>query len=192
MSYLANAGALLVELIFGLAVTLFVLRVLLQLVGASFYNPVSQFIYKASNPVTTPLRKLLRPIGRFDLAAALVAWVLECVKVVLLFLLVGIAPAFLGVLVLGFAELLGFVLTLYFWLILIGVVLSFVGGGAASHPVVPLIAQLTAPVLRPFRRMLPDMGGFDLSPLFATVALLLARLLIAAPLRDFGTLLARG
>lgn len=192
MGYLANAGALLVELIFGLAVTLFVLRVLLQLVGASFYNPVSQFIYKASNPVTTPLRKLLRPIGRFDLAAALVAWVLECVKVVLLFLLVGIAPAFLGVLVLGFAELLGFVLTLYFWLILIGVVLSFVGGGAASHPVVPLIAQLTAPVLRPFRRMLPDMGGFDLSPLFATVALLLARLLIAAPLRDFGTLLARG
>jgi YggT family protein len=192
MGYLANAGALLVELIFGLAVTLFVLRVLLQLVGASFYNPVSQFIYKASNPVTTPLRKLLRPIGRFDLAAALVAWVLECVKVVLLFLLVGIAPAFLGVLVLGFAELLGFVLTLYFWLILIGVVLSFVGGGAASHPVVPLIAQLTAPVLRPFRRILPDMGGFDLSPLFATVALLLARLLIAAPLRDFGTLLARG
>lgn len=192
MGYLANAGVLLVELIFGLAVTLFVLRVLLQLVGASFYNPVSQFIYKASNPVTTPLRKLLRPIGRFDLAAALVAWVLECVKVVLLFLLVGIAPAFLGVLVLGFAELLGFVLTLYFWLILIGVVLSFVGGGAASHPLVPLIAQLTAPVLRPFRRMLPDMGGFDLSPLFATVGLLLARLLIAAPLRDFGTLLARG
>ena len=190
MGYVANAGVLLVEVIFGLVVALFVLRVLLQLVRANFYNPVCQFIYRTSNPVLAPLRRVVRPIGRFDLTSALVAWLLECLKVTLLFLLAGFAPAFLGVLVLGLADLLGFVLTLYFWVIIIGVVLSFTGGG--NHPLVPLVAQLTAPVLRPFRRLLPALGGFDLSPLFATLAILLARLLLVAPLRDFGTFLARG
>ena len=190
MGYFANAGVLLVEVIFGLAVALFVLRVLLQLVRANFYNPICQFIYRTSNPVLAPLRRVIRPIGRFDLTSALVAWVLECLKNVLLFLLAGYAPAFLAVLVLGTADLLGFVLTLYFWMIIIGVVLSFTGGG--SHPIVPLIAQLTEPVLRPFRRLLPPLGGFDLSPLLATVTLLLARLLLVAPLRDLGAMLARG
>ena len=188
MGYFANAGALLVEVVLGLAVALFVLRVLLQLARANFYNPVCQFIYKASFPVLRPLRPVLKPIGRFDLPAALVAWLLECIKVWLLFLLAGATPALPGLLVLGLAELFSFVLTLYLWLILIGVVLSWVGGGA--HPIVPLIGQVTAPVLKPFRRLLPDLGGFDLSPMLAVLALLLARILLAAPLRDLGTALA--
>lgn len=187
MGYFANAAALLIEIAFGIAVALFVLRVALQQVRANFYNPVCQFVYKATNPVLLPLRRVVRPIGRFELSAALVAWLLEVLKVLLLTALAGAVPALPGLLVLGLAELLGLVLTLYFWLILVGVLLSFVGG---HHPIVPLVAQLTAPVLRPFRRILPAMGGIDLSPLLATVALLLARLLLVAPLRDLGTLLA--
>ena len=83
------------------------------------------------------------------------------------------------------AELIAFVLMLYFWLILIRVILSFVGQGSYS-PAVPLIAQITEPVLKPIRRVLPDLGGFDLSPLIATLAIFLARALIVAPLYDLG------
>lgn len=191
MGYFANAGMLLVEVIFGLAVALFVLRVLLQLVRANFYNPICQFIYKASNPPLVPVRKLLKPMGRFDLAAAVVAWVLECLKVLLLFAMAGAVPAIAGLLVLGVAELVQFLLTLYFWLILIGVILSFVAAGGSHHPIVPLIDQLTAPVLRPFRRVIPPLGGLDFSPMVAMLALLLARILIAAPLGDLGAWLAR-
>lgn len=190
MGHFASAGALLVEVILGLAVALFVLRALLQLARANFYNPICQFVYKASFPVLRPLRPVLRPVGRVDVPALVVAWLLECIKVWLLLLLAGTSAAVLGVLVLGLAELVAFVLMLYIWLILIGVVLSWVGGG--HHPIVPLIAQLSAPVLRPFRRILPDMGGFDLSPMLAILALMLARILLAGPLRDLGMLLARG
>lgn len=188
MSYFANAGVILVEVIFGLLISLFVVRVLLQLVRANFYNPVCQFFYKATNPVLMPMRKAIKPVRNFDLAGALVAWLLECVKVLLLFALVGRVPGVGGVLLLGFAELLAFVLMLYFWLILIRVVLSFVGQGSYS-PVVPLIAQITEPVLKPIRRVLPDLGGFDLSPLVATLAIFLARALIVAPLLDLGVTL---
>lgn len=185
MNYLANAGAILVEVVFGLLIVLFVVRVLLQLVRANFYNPVCQFFYKATNPLLMPLRKLLRPVRNFDVSGTLVAYLLECVKVLLLFALAGRIPGIVGIFVLGLAELIGFVLMLYFWMILIRVILSFVGQGSYS-PMIPLVAQLTEPVLKPLRRVLPDLGGLDLSPVLATLAIFLARALIVAPLLDLG------
>jgi YggT family protein len=191
MSYLANAGAILVEVLFGLLVMLFVVRVVLQLVRANFHNPVCQFFYKATNPVLMPLRRVLKPWRSFDIAATLVAFVLECLKMLLLLMLAGVGVTLSALLVLGFAELLSFVLMMFFWLILARVILSFVGQGS-YHPIVPLITQITEPVLRPLRRVLPTLGGFDLSPLVATLAILLARVLIVAPLMDLGAMLARG
>jgi YggT family protein len=191
MGYFANAGLILVEVLFGLAVSLFALRVLLQLVRANFYNPVCQFFDKATNPILMPLRKVIPPWRSWDIAGTLIAFLLECLKVLLLYLLAGSAIGFLGVLVLGFAESIAFLLGLYFWLILIRVILSFVGQGS-YHPMVPLILQLTEPVLRPLRRILPDLGGIDLSPLLATLSIFLARALLVAPLHDLGAALARG
>lgn len=185
MNYLANAGVILVEVVFGLLILLFVVRVLLQLVRANFYNPVCQFFYKATNPVLMPLRKVLRPVRNFDVSGTLLAYLLECAKVLLLLALAGRAPGVIGIFVLGLAELIGFVLMLYFWLILLRVVLSFVGQGG-YHPMVPLIAQITEPVLKPVRRVLPDLGGLDLSPLLVTLAIFLARALVVAPLQDLG------
>lgn len=191
MSYLANAGTLLIEVLFAVLSALFVLRVLLQLLRADFYNPISQFLYKATNPVLMPLRKALPPIGRLDSAGTLVAWLLQVIKLLLLFALAGRVPGVLGLVVMGLGELLGFVLTLFFWLILVRVIVSWVGGGG-YHPALPLLGQLTEPLIRPVRRMLPDLGGIDLSPMVTILLLLLARILIVAPLLDAGAWLARG
>ena len=90
---------------------------------------------------------------------------------------------------LGFAELLGFLLMLYFVLILARVVLSWVGRDS-YHPVVPLIAQLTQPILAAIRRVMPELGGFDLSPMLAMLGIMLARALLVAPLQDWGRMLA--
>lgn len=191
MRYFAEAGLILVEVFFGLAVALFALRVLLQLVRANFYNPICQLFYKATNPVLMPLRRVLRPWRNWDLAGTVVAGLLVCLKVLLIQLIVtGRMPGFAGLLVLGVAESIAFLLGLYFWLILIRVILSFVGQGS-GHPVVPLIMQLTEPVLRPLRRLLPPLGGFDLSPLLATLAIMLAGVLVVAPLSELGTSLLR-
>lgn len=191
MGYLANAGIILVEALFFIAVGLFTLRVLLQLVRANFHNPVCQFLYKATNPVLVPLRKVLPPWRNFDIAGSGIAYLLQCLKVLLLYLLAGKAISVSGIFVLGFAELLNFLLILYFGLLLVGAILSWIPQ-SGYHPMVPLIAQLTAPVLRPIRRLLPAVAGFDLSSMVAILVILLAQALLVAPLHDLGTALARG
>lgn len=191
MNYFANAGAILVEVLFGLVILLFALRVLLQLVRANFYNPICQFVYKATNPVLMPLRRVLKPVRNFDTAGALIVFLLECLKVWLLAALGGLALGIAATLVLGFAELLSFLIGFYFVLILVRVILSWVGRDS-YHPIVPLIAQLTQPLLGPLRRSLPQPGGFDLSPMVAMLGLMLARALIVAPLADWGRALALG
>ena len=168
MNYFANAGAILIEVIFGTVVLLFVLRVLLQWVRANFYNPICQFVYKATNPVLMPLRRVLRPLRNLDTAGVVVAYLIECLKIWLLAALGGTALGFAATLVLGVADLLSVLIGLYFVLILARVILSWVGRDS-YHPIVPLIAQLTQPLLAPLRRTLPQPGGFDFSPMVVMV-----------------------
>ena len=97
----------------------------------------------------------------------------------------------LATLVLAVAALLDFLLYLYFWLIIVRIVASFFATDS-YHPIFPLLMQLTEPLLAPLRRVLPPLGPFDLSPLIATLLMLLARALIVAPLSDFGAALAQG
>lgn len=190
MGYFAQAGAILLEVVFGLAVLLFALRVLLQLVRANFHNPICQFAYRATNPVLMPVRRVLKPWRSFDVAGALVVYLLECLKVWLLVALGGRALGPLATLVLGLAETLRFLVWFFLISLLIRVVLSWVQP-AGYNPVVPLLVQLTDPLLRPLRRRLPAPGGIDLSPLLVSVLLMLCLPLVVAPLLDLGALLAQ-
>jgi len=191
VGYFANAGMILIEVIFGLLIGLFVLRVLLQLVRANFYNPICQFFYRATNPVLMPLRRALPPWRSLDTAGTAVAWLLAALKVWVQYALAGLTLGLAATLVLSVAEILSLLISLFFWLILIRVILSFIQSDS-YHPAVPLLMQLTEPVLAPIRRMIPGGGPFDFSPLIATLALMLARVLLLAPLEDLGVMLARG
>ena len=188
MPYLANAGTILVHVLFGLAAWVFTLRVLLQWVGANFNNPICQALYRLTNPVLMPLRRVLKPWRRLDLAGALVVFIIQLLKVWLLLALGGVMAGIGAILVLGVAETISMLLVMYLVFILIRSILSWVGP-SPQHPAIPLLIQLTEPVLRPFRRLLPAMGGFDLSPLLALLVILLARALIVAPLLDWGAAL---
>ena len=148
MGYLANAGQLLINFAFGAMIALVVLRVLLQLVRANFYNPVCQFLYKLTNPVLIPLRKLIPSWRTLDIAGVLLAWLLTAIKLALLYALAGPSLGVAGLAVMAFADLIDFVLLLYLGLILVRVLLSFVSV-ERSNPIVPLVIQLTDPVLRP-------------------------------------------
>jgi YggT family protein len=185
MSYFANAGVILVEFVFGLLIALVVLRVLLQLVRANFHNPICQFLYRATNPVLIPLRRIIPGWRRLDVAGVLLAWLLFVLKAALVFALVGRLPTVPGLLVIALADMLGWLLVFLLVLIVVRIVLGLFGTDS-RHPVVPLVIQLTEPVLAPIRRRLPAPGGIDLSPLLAFLAIALARALIVAPLYDLG------
>jgi YggT family protein len=190
MNYFANAGQILVEFVFGILVTLVVLRVLLQLVRANFHNPICQFLYKATNPVFMPMRRVIPGWRGLDLGGVFLAWLLLLVKRYLIFAMFASTPRFLGALLIALADLIGFVLVLYLVLIFVRVIMSFVGSDS-RHAVVPLVHQLTEPVLRPVRKRLPTPGGLDLSPMVIFLAIALLRALVVQPLLDTGLRLAQ-
>ncbi|HEY3520788.1 MAG TPA: YggT family protein [Rhodanobacteraceae bacterium] len=184
-SYFANAAALLIEFAFGAIVLLLLLRVLAEAVRADFYNPICQFLYRSTNPVLTPLKRVIPNFRRINTAALLLAWLAEVVKNLLLYLLIGLRAAAPGVLLLGLADLLNFLAWLYLLMIFAWALLSFVSLDA-RHPLTPLLGRIVDPVLRPLRRVLPAPGGLDLSPAVAILAILILQALIVGPLLDLG------
>lgn len=200
MGYLSQAGLILSEVLFGILIGIFTLRVLLQLVRASFHNPLSQFFYRATNPVLMPLRRVLPPVGRLDAAGAAVTFLLCIIQVVVqtalfnrpppaLALVPGWSPPVLATLLFALATLVNLLLTLYFWLIIIRVILSFVHADP-RHPMIPILMQLTDPILGPLRGSLPTLGPFDLSPLVATLGVVLAKVLLVQPLSDLALMMS--
>ena len=191
MGYFANAGQIVIQFVFGALISLIVLRVLLQWVRANFYNPICQFLYKTTSPVLMPLRKIIPAWRNLDIAGIVLAWLITALKLVLLAATLGQTLGLLGLTVLAFGDLVDFVLLLYIVLVLARVVISLVGADS-YHPIVPLVIQVTEPVLKPFRRMVPSLAGIDFSPMIVLLVIMLARVLIARPLFDFGIRLAQG
>jgi YggT family protein len=190
MGYFANAGQLLINFAFGVLVSLVVVRVLLQLVRANFYNPICQMLYKLTNPVLMPVHRLIPNWRNLDVAGVLLAWLLSAIKVALLYAMFGVGLRIAGLVVMALADLVDFVLLLYLALILVRVLLSFISV-ERSNPIVPLVIQLTEPLLRPIRRRVPAMGGLDFSPAIVMLAIALMRVLLVAPLSDIGKQLAQ-
>jgi YggT family protein len=185
MGYFADAGTLVVSTVFGLVLFVFVLRILLQAIRANFYNPICQAIYKATNPPLIPLQKLLPPWKGVNLAALALAWLASCIWILALLWMAGVSASVPAVLVLGFAQLLEFILQTLFWIALISVLLSWFSPDG-GNPAVPLLYGIADIVLKPFRKVIPPLGGFDLSPVFALLALRVALILLVQPLQQFG------
>ena len=185
MSYFTNAGGLILQVVFGLVLAIVVIRVLLQATRANFYNPICQALYKATNPILMPMQKVIPSYRHWNVAGILIAWVVAMLWVWSLLALLGTAPGVLGTVVMGLAKLIDFTLMLFFWIILLRAIMSFVSADF-DNPIVPLLYKLSDPILNPFQKIVPPLGGLDLSPLVATLALYLGKLLIAAPLFDFG------
>jgi YggT family protein len=190
VSYLLNALSMLIELVFEAAVTLLLLRVAAEACRADFHNPLSQLIYRYTNPVLAPIRRVVPNWRRINLAALLLAWLAMLLKRVLLFALQGVVAHPLGLIVLALAELLDFALLFYLVLIFGWSLLSMFSVDQ-RHPLLKLAGALVAPLLRPLRGRLVA-GQIDFAPMVVMIVLLLARLLIAAPLLDLGVRLALG
>ena len=190
MSYLLNALTFLVDLVFGAVATLFLLRLLAEATRADFNNPLSQFLYRYTNPVLAPLRRVLPNWRRINLSCVLLLWVLMLLQRVVTFALYGQMPDLLGLLVLALADLLDFVLLTYLVLIFIWSLLSLFPVDQ-RHPALRLVGSLVAPVLRPLRGKLVA-GGLDFSPWLVVIVLVLVRILVAAPLTALGVQLALG
>lgn len=175
-----NTGAALTYLVgtlIDLYITAVLLRLLLQWVRADFYNPLCQFLVRVTNPLLVPIRRVVPSFGKLDTASVILMLVLEVTGVWIISRITPINMNWLQIVTFSAIKLAMTLLWTYFFLIIVTVILSWVGAGS-RHPIVPLIHQLTEPVLRPFRKLIPPIAGFDLSPLFALIALRFLLLLL--------------
>jgi len=184
-SYAGTAGIFLIQTLFGLYTAAVMLRFLLALVRADFYNPVSQFLVKITNPPLLPLRRVIPAMMGIDMAAVVLMFALGAAKLLLIAAIQGFGIHPLGLLVLTVAELLSLLINIYFFTILIQVVLSWVSPGS-YNPAVALLYSLNEPILGRARRLLPPISGFDLSPILVLIAMQLLEILLVAPIRDLG------
>jgi len=182
-SYFTNPLVFLVQIIFGLYALVVMLRFLLQIVRADFYNPISQFIVKVTSPVLNPLRKIIPSIAGKDTASVVLAWLVLTIELILTFLIVGQGMQPLLALLMAIPKLLELIINIFLFSILIQVILSWVSPGN-YNPAIGVIHSLTEPLLGPARRVIPPIGGIDLSPMVVMVGLYLLQMLLIPPVQS--------
>ncbi len=180
-SYLTDPVVFLVQTLFGLYTGVVIIRLLLQLVRADFYNPVSQLVVKVTAPVLNPLRRFIPGYAGIDLASLLLAWALKALELALVLLISGFSFHPLGPVVWAIPELVRLLLNLYLIAIIVQAILSWVPS-AGYNPASALLHALTAPLLRPLHRLAPPISGIDLTPMIAILGLVLLKMLLLPPL----------
>ena len=180
MDKLSQIAYLLVEFFSYAYILIVVLRFLLQLVRADFYNPLSQFIVRATNPILLPLRKVIPGFLGIDVASVVLALALQMIAFQLLGFITGQGTyPIVSLIIASFYKLIILVLNIYFFSFIIMVVISWI----APHnhnPVISLISSITEPVLSPIRRVIPSMGGLDFSVMIAMLGIVIIKILLGA------------
>lgn len=179
-NYLIRPMVFLVQVAFGVYALIVVLRFLLQALHADFHNPVSQFVIKATAPLLNPLRKIIPAVRGHDTASLVLAWLLKTAELSIVGALIG-ASAFPATLLWSLPTLVSLIINVFLFSVLIVVILSWINP-QGYNPATVILHRITAPLLEPARRMLPNFGGLDLSPLLVMVGLYILQMLVVPPL----------
>jgi len=181
-SYFSNPVIFLLQVLFGAYILVLMLRFVLQLVRADFYNPISQFIVKITTPVLRPLRRIIPGLAGVDLASIVLIWLLQALELGLIVTISGIPLSPVMALAWAVPEMIGLLINIFLYAILIQVILSWVNPGG-YNPATTIISNLTDPLLRPARRIIKPVGGLDLSPMAVIIGLYLLKMLLLPPLQ---------
>lgn len=159
-----------VKALTSLFLLLYLLRLWLPLVQADFRNPIAQGVMRLTSPLIIPARRFIPSIGRLDTAVIIVTYAIQYLVVLILLLIIQSMASPLVIAITSFLNLGILSLNLFFYAILIKIILSWVAPHT-YNPVSAIASSMAEPVLRPIRRLIPPMGGLDLSPILAIVIL---------------------
>ena len=181
-NYLTNPLIFLIQTLGGLYAFVVMLRFLLQLTKADFYNPLSQFVVKVTSPVLRPLRRYIPGFRGLDISSLVLAWLVQTLVLFLVGVLAGLGLASLGAVLWSLPALVELAIDVFLYGVIIRVILSWINPDP-FNPMVQLIHTLTDPVMAPVQRRLPPIGGLDLSPIAVTIGLILMQMLLLPPLK---------
>ncbi len=169
MTALNEIFGYLIQTLLSLYLLAMLLRFLLQLARADFYNPICQFLVKVTNPLVIPLRRVIPGFAGLDMASLVLALLLQLAGIVALLLINGLGlPNILLLLAWSALGVVSLLVNIYFFALLAMIILSWIAPGS-RHPAIYLLFQITEPVMAPFRKVLPAMGGMDFSPILVLI-----------------------
>ncbi len=174
-----QAGIYLVQTLGGLYMLIVLLRFLLQLSHANFYNPITQFLVKATHLPSKPIRMVLPTYKSFDMASLVLAILTKIVVTIITSAISGAVFGGTELVVWSVIATIALILEIYFYGLLAVIIISWVAPHS-THPAITLLQQLLEPVMAPFRKIIPPMGGIDLSPIFLILAINLIRIFVNA------------
>ena len=172
MSGLTEALIYILQTLGQLYLMVALLRFIAQLVRADFYNPLCQFTVKATQPLLAPLRRIIPSVAGIDLAGLVLVLLLQFVLIAVVLSLAGVSVVQIlpNVLAWTFISVASLFLKIFFYALIISVILSWVAPGS-SNPGAQLTYQICEPLLAQIRKLLPDLGGSDMSPIFGFIAI---------------------
>ncbi|NNF40197.1 MAG: YggT family protein [Woeseiaceae bacterium] len=176
-SNISSAIVFIVNALTSLYLLVLLLRFWMPWLRADFRNPLAQGILRLTSPLIIPVRRIVPSFGRLDTATVLVAFVIQYLTVLLLLLILGQSAEIAAIALTALVKLVVLSINLFVYAIFIRIILSWVAQGG-YNPATAIIATLTEPVLRPFQRLIPPIGGFDISPIFAIILLLAATIVV--------------
>jgi YggT family protein len=174
---MGSSAALIFSTVAGIYLLAVLLRFLLQVAKADFYNPVSQAVIKITDPMIRVLRTVIPGYKGIDVSSLVLAFVIEAVSICTLIILYGENISNIGytnIVTWAFAGVLLIIIKIYYYAILASIIMSFVmmfSGNTNPHSLLLLVWQLTEPIMSPVRKIIPSMGGLDFSPIFIFIAI---------------------
>ncbi len=187
-SYMTDPAIFIIDSLFSLYILAVLLRFLLQWSGADFYNPISQFLVKATHPPLKLLRRFVPSIGKIDTSSLVLVFSLQMLADFSILLLKGVTLNIGALTILSLTQLVSLLINIFIYAVFARAILSWMNPGmfgAASS----ILNSLTEPLLNTCRKFIPDMGGMDLSPLAALMLLQLAKMVILPPLHQLANLI---
>jgi len=187
-SYMTDPLIFLIDTLFSLYILAIVLRFLFQWTRADFYNPISQFLVKITHPPLKIIRRFVPSIGKIDTSSIVLALAIQMLADFSILALKGLMVSITALIILSFTQLLSLLINVFIFAIFARAILSWFDPGnynSASS----LLQSLTEPLLAMCRKVIPDLGGIDLSPLVALVVLQLAKMMLLPPLNQLAQII---
>lgn len=175
-----NALYFLVSSVLDVVLWIWMLRILLQLVRADFYNPVSQIVWRFTRFPSDAIRRVIPPVRNFDIASALILFLLSMIYIQIVSGILGLGVSAVSSVVFGLLKLMVLLVNLWTFTLFIQAIMSWLGPGV-NNPASNILWSLNEPLLRPVRRIIPAMSGLDLSPLAVMLVLQVISRLIPIP-----------
>lgn len=183
MSIMQNGLLFLIQTLFDLYLFILVLRLLLAFVGAHYFDPITQFIIRCTDFIVKPLRRHIPNYRRVEISTLVIILSLELIKYILIGFLNFNSISMSGLIILSLADVLKLTIQTFFYAIILQAILSWV---QPHSPVNMLLYKINSPIMRPIQRLIPPVGGIDISPIPAMIVLQLLMIMIVNPLMTTG------